>query len=104
MELIKENLQYMMDTHGEIYDAYEEYGRLIHTQGGPLDTKTRWLLKVAVSSVCEYPYALRTHIGKARAAGCTREEIEHAILMIAPSVGFPKMMEAIMILREEFED
>lgn len=103
MERIKENLEYMKDQHGSIYRAYEEYGRLVHTEGGPLDEKTRWLIKVAVSSTSEYRYALRTHIKKALNSGCTREEIEHAILMIAPTVGFPKMMEAIMILREEPE-
>lgn len=103
MERIKENLEYIKEHHGAIYRAYEEYGRLVHTEGGPLDEKTRWLIKIAVSSTSEYPYALRTHLRKALASGCTREEIEHAILMIAPTAGFPKMMEAIMILREELE-
>jgi len=26
-------------------------------------------------------------------AGCTKDEIEHAILLVAPTAGFPKMME-----------
>ena len=32
-----------------------------------------------------------------------REEIEHAILLVAPTAGFPKMMEGLMILRDEFD-
>ncbi|HHU32209.1 MAG TPA: carboxymuconolactone decarboxylase family protein, partial [Clostridia bacterium] len=33
--------------------------------------------------------------------GCSREEIEHAIMLVAPTAGFPKTMEGILILREE---
>jgi alkylhydroperoxidase/carboxymuconolactone decarboxylase family protein YurZ len=40
-------------------------------------------------------------VEKARKSGCTTEEIEHAILLIAPTVGFPKMMEAMLVLHEE---
>ncbi len=102
MNEIKENLDYIKTHHKEIYESYEEYGKKIHTLGGPLDEKTRWLIKVAISSVSEYQFALKTHIRKAMAAGCTQEEIEHAILMIAPSTGFPKMMEAVMVMRDVF--
>ncbi|HHY05002.1 MAG TPA: carboxymuconolactone decarboxylase family protein [Thermoanaerobacterales bacterium] len=101
MDTIENNLKYFTDNHGEIYDAYENYGKLMHYKGGPLDEKTRWLIKVALSAACQYKYALRTHIIKAIKSGCSREEIEHAIMLVAPTAGFPKMMEGILILREE---
>lgn len=96
----KENFQYFREKHSEIFEAYENFGHLLHEKGGPLDTKTRWLIKVAVSAASQYEYALQTHIEKAQAAGCTREEIEHAILLVAPSAGFPKAMKALMVFRE----
>jgi len=37
---------------------------------------------------------------KAKAAGCFEEEIEHAILLTAPTAGFPTMMTALMHFRE----
>ncbi|ATW24894.1 carboxymuconolactone decarboxylase family protein [Candidatus Formimonas warabiya] len=101
MDTIENNLKYFMGKHEEIYHAYENYGQLMHEIGGPLDEKTRWLLKVAISTACQYKYALRTHIIKAIKTGCTREEIEHAIMLVAPTAGFPKTMEGILILREE---
>jgi 4-carboxymuconolactone decarboxylase len=101
MDTIEENLKYFMEKHGNIYEAYEDYGKLIHYQSGPLDEKTRWLIKVSLSTACQYEYALRTHIIKAIKAGCSREEIEHAIMLVAPTAGFPKTMEGILILREE---
>ena len=100
MDTIEANLKYFTEHHDNIYEAYEDFGKLVHYQGGPLEEKTRWLIKVALSTACQYEYALRTHIIKAIKAGCTREEIEHAIL-VAPTAGFPKTMEGILILREE---
>jgi len=98
-----ENLMYMKALHTDVYKAYEAYGKVVHESGGPIDEKSRWLIKVAISAVEQYPYAIRTHIHKALNAGCTRTEIEHAILLIAPTAGFPKAMEAIMILRDELD-
>lgn len=97
----KENYRYFREQHGEIFKAYENFGHLIHEKGGPLDEKTRGLIKVAISATSQYDYALQSHIDKALAAGCTKEEIEHAILLVAPSAGFPKAMAALMVLREE---
>ncbi|WP_407312380.1 carboxymuconolactone decarboxylase family protein [Desulfosporosinus sp. SB140] len=98
------NLKYFTEHHGDIYKAYETYGHLVHTEGGPLDQKTCWLIKVALSTECQYPRALQTHILKALKSGCTEEEIEHAILLVAPSAGFPKTMAGILILRKILEE
>lgn len=95
-----ENYHYFRKKHKEIAEAYDQFGQALHEKGGPLDEKTRWLIKIAVSAASQYDYALYTHIEKALAAGCSREEIEHAILLVAPSAGFPKAMGALMIFRE----
>lgn len=96
----KENLDYLKEKHPDIYKDYEAFGRSLHSNGGPLSAETRWLIKIAVSAASGYDYALQTHIEKALKAGCTAEEIEHTLLLTAPSAGFPRMMEALMIYRE----
>ncbi len=101
--LIEGNLSYFMEQHGEIYEAYQRYGKLVHEKGGPLDEKTRWLIKVALSADCKNEYSLQTHIRKALQSGCTREEIEHAILLVGPTSGFPTMMKGLLILRGVLE-
>ncbi len=100
MDNIQENFSYFQKKYPDIYEAYEIYGKKIHEQGGPLDEKTRWLIKISVSATEGYPYALKTHIKKALTAGCSPEEIQHTLLLLAPSVGFPRMMEALLIFRE----
>lgn len=104
IDIISENLAYLVEKHPDIYNAYKNFGKLVHEKGGPLDEKTRWLIKVALSTDEQYQYALRTHIQKALKAGCTKEEIEHAILLVAPTSGFPKAMEGLLILRKLMEN
>ncbi|MBF9014250.1 MULTISPECIES: carboxymuconolactone decarboxylase family protein [unclassified Oceanispirochaeta] len=99
----KDNLKYLMEQHPEIYKSYEEFGHALHEKGGPLDNKTRWLIKIAVSAASQFDFALQTHIEKALKAGCTAEEIEHTLLLTAPSAGFPRMMSALMIFRETLD-
>ena len=100
---IEENLDYLMETHNEIYEAYQNYGKLVHEKGGPLEVKTRWLIKVALSADCKNEFSLRTHILKALNSGCTKEEIEHAILLVGPTSGFPTMMRGLLVLRDVME-
>ncbi|MDA3955308.1 carboxymuconolactone decarboxylase family protein [Oceanispirochaeta sp.] len=95
-----ENLKYFKEKHPDVFKSYEKFGETLHESGGPLDEKTRWLVKIAVSASSQYEYALQTHIEKALKAGCTPEEIEHTILLIAPSAGFPRMLSALMIFRK----
>lgn len=103
IDVIEKNLKYLVDNHGEVYDAYENFGKLVHEKGGPLDEKTRWLVKIALSASCQHEYSLRTHILKALKSGCTKEEIEHVILLVAPTNGFPTMMESLLVLRHILE-
>lgn len=103
MDTIEENLKYFIEKFGDIYEAYETYGKKVHYEGGPLDDKIRWLIKVAVSASCQHHYSVKTHIRKAIKSGCTREEIEHALLLTAPTAGFPTMMESILCLRNELD-
>lgn len=102
-KIIENNLNYFTENHREIYEAYENYGRTIHEKGGPLDEKTRWLIKVALSTDCQNEYSLRTHILKALESGCTEEEIEHTLLLVAPTAGFPKMMHGLLVFRNVIE-
>lgn len=97
---IRENLDALIERHPEIYEAYSRFGKLVHEQGGPLDEPTRWLIKVAVSGALGQEKAQLTHMIKALDAGCTPEQLEHALLLVAPTAGFPRMMEAMDRLRE----
>ncbi len=97
----KENWRYFQEKYPEAREAYEAYGRAMGESAGPLDSRTCALIKVAVSAASQYDHALRRHIEQAVQSGCTNDEIEHAILQIATTSGFPRMMTALKIWREE---
>jgi AhpD family alkylhydroperoxidase len=82
------------DKFPEILEKNEELGQLIHDQGGPLEDKTRWLVKLGISAASRHQTAVSTHVARARAAGASEEEILHALLLVIPSCGFPIFMEA----------
>ncbi|MBE0577069.1 MAG: carboxymuconolactone decarboxylase family protein [Desulfuromonadales bacterium] len=78
----------------ELYGKYEEFGREVHLNGGPLPEKVRSLLKVAISGASGHQRALETHLAKAREAGTSEKELMHALLLLIPTCGFPTFMEA----------
>jgi len=97
---IRDNLDALIENHPDIYEAYSQFGRTLHEQGGPLDERTRWLVKVATSAALGLGKAQITHMTKALEAGCAPAELEHAILLVAPTAGVPRMMEAMERWRE----
>lgn len=82
----------------EVYARHEALGREIHENAGPLDEKSRWLIKIAISAACNHKRALATHIKRAREAGVADEQIKHALLLLISTVGFPAFMKAYAVL------
>ncbi len=83
----------------EIHAKQEALGKEVHEKGGPLDGKSRWLIKIAISAACNHKRALETHIRKARAAGINEDEIKHALLLLIPTAGFPAFMKSYAVLK-----
>lgn len=74
--------------------AYEAYGEAVG-RGGPLDEKTRCLVKLAISIGARMEGAAKSHAHKALGAGASREEIRHVAILAAPTIGFPNMMAGL---------
>jgi alkylhydroperoxidase/carboxymuconolactone decarboxylase family protein YurZ len=83
----------------EIHEKHEALGREVHEKGGPLDEKSRWLIKIAISGACNHKRALETHIRKAMAAGIDEAEIKHALVLLIPTAGFPAFMKSYAVIK-----
>lgn len=77
----------------EITEAYENLGGIVHN-AGPLDEKTRALIKIALSAGAGLEGAVHAHVRRALAAGVTKEEILHAVFLALPTLGWPRMHAA----------
>jgi len=83
--------------------AYEQLGDAVHG-AGPLDDKTRALIKLALSTGARMEGAVHAHARKAVAAGISREELRHVVMLALPTIGFPSMMAALSWVDDIFED
>ncbi len=74
--------------------AYEALGRATQN-AGPLDGKTRALVKLALAIGAFREGAVHSAAGRALAAGCTRAELRHVAALATTTLGFPSMMAAM---------
>lgn len=86
----KRYLRFMKD-YPEIGQAYEALGTAVHN-AGPLDDKTRALVKVGISGGAMLEGAFHSHVRKAISSGVTKEELKQVAFLALPTIGFPSMM------------
>ena len=67
MEDIHKIFSQFKEEFPEIHAKQETLGKEVHEKGGPLDEKSRWLIKMVISGACNHKRALETHIRKAGA-------------------------------------
>jgi 4-carboxymuconolactone decarboxylase len=87
------------EEYPDIAGAYAELGDATHG-AGPLDEKTRALVKIAISGGAMLEGGFRSHVRKALSAGATEEEIKHVVLLSLPTIGFPATMAQMSWVEE----
>ena len=87
----------------EIAKAYENLGTAVH-KAGPLDDKTRALIKLAISTGAGMEGAVHSHTRKAIEAGCTKEEIKQTVILALPTIGFPATMAVMSWVEDIIEE
>jgi 4-carboxymuconolactone decarboxylase len=85
--------------HPDIANIYEELGSAIHN-AGPLDKKTRELIKLGISAGARHEGAVHSAARKALAAGASKEELRQTIFLSLTTIGFPSMMAALRWLED----
>jgi AhpD family alkylhydroperoxidase len=73
--------------------AYEALGQVC-AEAGPLDAKTRELIKLAMAIGGRLEGAVHAHARRALGAGATAAEIQHVVTLAIPTVGFPTTVAA----------
>jgi len=74
-------------------DAYEKLALACH-EAGPLEEKTRRLVKLGIAVGHQSEGAVKSHARRALAAGASADEVRHAVLLALTTVGFPAMIAA----------
>lgn len=86
----------------EINSAYEELSARCHN-AGPLDDRTRRLVKLGIAIGAESQGAVQSHTRKALDAGIGTDELWHVLLLSLTTAGFPQMIAAMRWMDEVIE-
>lgn len=94
MSKLPKHYQKFIDEYPSVAQAYRTLSDATG-EAGPLDAKTRQLVKLGMSIGAGMEGATHSHVRKSLAAGCTREEIRHAVIQATTTLGFPTMMRGL---------
>jgi 4-carboxymuconolactone decarboxylase len=93
-ETLPEHFQSFIKEYPQVWDAHQKLSEAC-ANCGPLDRKTRELIKVAIAGAANQTTALQRHVVMAMQAGATEEEVYQAILLLITTVGFPRASAAM---------
>lgn len=86
----------------EVAKCYDELNLSVH-KAGPLDEKTRALIKIAISTGARLEGAVHSHVRKAIKAGVSKDEMRHTVMLSLPTIGLPSMMAALGWIDDIFD-
>ncbi|MCS6849331.1 MAG: carboxymuconolactone decarboxylase family protein [Anaerolineae bacterium] len=102
MTNLPKTYQRFRETHRKVWRAYDRLGAAA-AESGPLDEKTRELIKLGMAAALRGESAVKSHTHRALAAGASSDEITHAILLGVTTIGFPAMMTALSWAQEAMQ-
>lgn len=94
--------QKFQQQYTEIHKAYDELALQCHNWG-PLDEKTRRLIKLGIAIGSNSEGGVRSHARRALEQDVSVDEIHHAVLLAFTTVGFPMMIAALKWVDEVIE-
>jgi alkylhydroperoxidase/carboxymuconolactone decarboxylase family protein YurZ len=80
--------------HTKVWEAYEKLGAAA-AESGPLDAKTRRLVKLALAIGCGSEGAVHSHVRRGLSEGMAAEEMRHVMLLAIPTLGLPTAVKAL---------
>lgn len=80
--------------YADVWQAFTALGDKCHN-AGPLDEKTRRLVKLALCIGAGLEGGTHSAVRHALASGCTPEEIRHAAVLGTSTVGLPATIRAL---------
>jgi alkylhydroperoxidase/carboxymuconolactone decarboxylase family protein YurZ len=86
-------------SHPQLWEAYQRLGELI-SQAGPLAARERRLIHLAYALGSASEGAAHSHARRALGEGILPEELDHVALLAATTLGWPKAVRALTIVRD----
>lgn len=97
------HFQSFVKEYPEVWEAHQRMTEAC-AKCGPLDRKTRELIKIAVSATANQETAVQRHCVMAAQEGASAEEIYQTILLLITTVGFPRASAAMKWAKEALSE
>ena len=88
------HFQKLAKRYPEYLAAVEQLGEQVK-KAGPLEPKVAELIQLAAAAAVHSEGSVHSHVRRARKAGATADEINHAILLLTSTIGFPAVAAAL---------
>ena len=89
--------------YAEVGEAYQAFGRAV-TRAGPLDDRAAHLVKLGIAIGMQQEGAGTAHTRQALDAGWSPDELRHAAVLAATTLGWPRMIAAFMWVEDELRE
>ena len=86
----------------EVLAAVENLGSTVRA-AGPIDRKTSELIQLGVAASLGATGSVHSHARRALQAGASAEELQHALVLLISTIGFPKVAAALAWIQEELD-
>jgi len=103
MDYIPKPYQDFKSDYPDILEAYQHLANKCH-EAGPLDEKTRRLIKLGIAVGTGSEGAIKSHARRAIEIGISQDEIKHASLLALTTIGFPSMIAAWEWIKEVIKE
>jgi len=88
--------------HNDVFSAFRQLSEQCH-KSGPLDEKTRRLVKVALAIGAGLEGATHSAVRHAVESGVTRQELEHVVILGITTLGWPSSFRNLTWVRDVLE-
>jgi 4-carboxymuconolactone decarboxylase len=102
MQALPESVLRFRDRYPKLWEAFDRLGTECH-QAGPLDEKTRRLVKLALAVAHRHEGAVHSAVRNALASGVSAAEMRHAALLAITTIGWPAAFAALTWIEEALE-
>ena len=86
--------QRVIDRYPQVWEGYGKLGEAV-AEAGPIDERTRRLVKLALAIGARSEGAVHSHARRAKAEGIPVEELRHVALLAIPALGLPSAVAAL---------
>lgn len=86
--------QALQEQQPQFIEAVDNLGRAARA-AGPLEDKCGHLIQLAACAAIRSEGGVHSHVRRALEAGATAEEIRHALMLLASTIGFPSVVAAM---------